>query len=201
LYSFVTSDHHYILKSQYDDIRVPVQLGLNIFRGPVCLFFVTLINGIAWFEFKKHMNKKIHMKSKFLIEDLRVFFFIYKKSICNCINLNLTNKGEATTAHVITRDNQNMSETRKRSNEQRASRNITLMVLSMVIIFSIGYTPYTIQYIISLFVKSSTTWFRIIFLSAYTTLVISHSLYIIIYYKFNTIYKKELLALIRCYRE
>jgi hypothetical protein len=42
----------------YENIAISVQ----IFRGPVCLIMMVLINSMTWYQFRKYLNKKIEMK-------------------------------------------------------------------------------------------------------------------------------------------
>jgi hypothetical protein len=39
-----------------------ISISVSIFRGPICLILVILINTVSWFQFKKYMAKKSAMK-------------------------------------------------------------------------------------------------------------------------------------------
>jgi hypothetical protein len=151
-----------------------------LIRGPVFLALVLIINLSTWYQFKKQMNAKL------LINNLNLI--ITKRNYNSRRNTQLYNEDSSKT---ISNDN----ETKKIRNVIRANRNITKMVISMLIIYAFGYTPYTIRHTIGLFhLDDKWPLFYYYFkLFANFLISLSHGLMIFIYFKTNKLYKKVFL--------
>jgi pilus assembly protein TadC len=85
-----------------------------------------------------------------------------------------------------------MNLVKKLDKEKKASANITRMVISMLIIFVFGYTPYVLIFLLNIVFKGYSFWkfyYDICLTFSLFMLFLGHSSYFIIYYKFNKTYR------------
>jgi hypothetical protein len=74
---------------------------------------------------------------------------------------------------------------------ETASRNITKMVLIMLLIYYIGYLPYLLHYLLTFIHISNSVFYKNFGYFSFFTNYLSRGVPIFIYYNFNNEYKKK----------
>ena len=87
-------------------------------------------------------------------------------------------------------------EKKSKEAEEVASRNLSLMIISIGILFFIGNAPNSIGFILKQYVNNSSVFYTIYKIIANLTLFTSQGCDIFIYYKFNKQYHKILAKLL-----
>jgi uncharacterized membrane protein len=106
--------------------------------------------------------------------------------------LTMRNVSTAAASSAVDGKDNGPQPTKKKSNkknEEKANRNITLMVITMACTFIIGNFPVVTGVILAEFINTSSVFFIFFAISANIILFTTHGCYIFIYYHYNKVYR------------
>jgi hypothetical protein len=166
--------HPWLKTSSYKAFSI----SLYVIRGPIALAVLILLNILTAYFLHKHMSKKLKIRG-------------------------VATTGTAVAKGPIQAEATTMGTNHAKldSNETKASRNATKMVMYLAVVFIAGNMPVVATFILGQFVSTSGLLFIYFAMVSNIILLVSHGSYIFIYYHFNKVYKRKFDSQILFWRE
>jgi hypothetical protein len=155
-----------------------LEIILNVFKGVICVTILIIINLLALLKFRKQMSVKTNFKNGNVVTD----------NSNSTDNQHELNEIVPVRVKTLKKDNSNLHNS---TSEAKANRNITKMVLSLLIVYIFGYVPRSLRIILQRFniENHSPTFFPIFFLLENFLLISTHGCQIFIYLFSNKLYR------------
>lgn len=165
---------------------------VTILRGFVALIAISIIDILTLIKFRTHLRLTTQMKESITRKET-----IAEETKVATATQSLPDESK-TKPSIRTRKSKNQNQETNLTKEETINRNLTLMVISVGLLFSVGNIPNSIVYIYQQYYDVNGVFFRAISVVGNMILFFTVGADIFVYLTFNKLYKKNFKRLFRC---